>query len=227
MLDDRWVQLALGLICMMAISSPQYVWTLFTKPLGGDARRQPRRSCRSRSRMLIVLQTLLLAVPGLAGRPLRAARCCRRRRGADRPELGAGRACRDVAAMLYLTYGLLGGIGTGIVYVGVVGQMVQLVPRPPRLRHRHGRRGLRHGRDADDVSDRHQHRDASATSTTLLHFGFIFGAVGAARRAGSAPPPPAAMPPRRRPAAARGRASAPSRDAEDADLLADVRDDDA
>ena len=30
----RWVQLGLGLICMMAISSPQYVWTLFTKPLG-------------------------------------------------------------------------------------------------------------------------------------------------------------------------------------------------
>jgi MFS family permease len=27
----RWVQLGLGLIAMMAISSPQYVWTLFTK----------------------------------------------------------------------------------------------------------------------------------------------------------------------------------------------------
>ncbi|WP_264078205.1 hypothetical protein [Mycobacterium stomatepiae] len=29
----RWVQLGLGLVCMMAISSPQYVWTLMTKPL--------------------------------------------------------------------------------------------------------------------------------------------------------------------------------------------------
>ena len=29
----RWGQLGLGLICMMAISSPQYVWTLFVKPL--------------------------------------------------------------------------------------------------------------------------------------------------------------------------------------------------
>jgi len=27
----RWVQLGLGLIAMMAISSPQYVWALFTK----------------------------------------------------------------------------------------------------------------------------------------------------------------------------------------------------
>src|ERR1700726_1911251 len=33
LLGNRWTQLALGLICMMAISSPQYVWTLFTKPL--------------------------------------------------------------------------------------------------------------------------------------------------------------------------------------------------
>jgi MFS transporter, OFA family, oxalate/formate antiporter len=30
---NRWVQLLLGLIAMMAISSPQYVWTLFTGPL--------------------------------------------------------------------------------------------------------------------------------------------------------------------------------------------------
>jgi len=29
----RWIQLVLGLLCMMSISSPQYIWTLFTKPL--------------------------------------------------------------------------------------------------------------------------------------------------------------------------------------------------
>src|SRR5665213_2826798 len=31
--STRWIQLVLGLIAMMSISSPQYVWTLFTKPL--------------------------------------------------------------------------------------------------------------------------------------------------------------------------------------------------
>src|ERR1700727_1519966 len=31
--STRWVQLVLGLIAMISISSPQYVWTLFTKPL--------------------------------------------------------------------------------------------------------------------------------------------------------------------------------------------------
>jgi hypothetical protein len=30
---DRWLQLFFGLICMMAISSPQYVWTQFTSSL--------------------------------------------------------------------------------------------------------------------------------------------------------------------------------------------------
>ena len=30
---ERWIQLVLGLICMMVISSPQYVWALFTEPL--------------------------------------------------------------------------------------------------------------------------------------------------------------------------------------------------
>jgi hypothetical protein len=28
----RWVQLGLGLLVILAISSPQYTWTLFTKP---------------------------------------------------------------------------------------------------------------------------------------------------------------------------------------------------
>ena len=32
---QRWIQLGLGLVAMMAISSPQYVWTLFTKPMQG------------------------------------------------------------------------------------------------------------------------------------------------------------------------------------------------
>ena len=29
--NARWIQLLLGVIAMMAISSPQYVWTLFVK----------------------------------------------------------------------------------------------------------------------------------------------------------------------------------------------------
>jgi len=35
-LNSRWTQLVLGVLCMMSISSPQYVWALFTKPLGSQ-----------------------------------------------------------------------------------------------------------------------------------------------------------------------------------------------
>ena len=47
---QRWIQLLLGLVCMIVISSPQYVWALFTQPLTDGARVVARRSCRSRSR---------------------------------------------------------------------------------------------------------------------------------------------------------------------------------
>ena len=40
-LANRWIQLVLGIICMMAISSPQYVWALFTKPLLGKLGTDP------------------------------------------------------------------------------------------------------------------------------------------------------------------------------------------
>src|SRR6266404_932806 len=30
---NRWVQLLLGVVCMTVISSPQYVWAIFTEPL--------------------------------------------------------------------------------------------------------------------------------------------------------------------------------------------------
>ena len=45
-----WTQLLLGVIVMAAISSPQYVWTLFTNPLGKATQASPALSrLRSRS----------------------------------------------------------------------------------------------------------------------------------------------------------------------------------
>jgi oxalate/formate antiporter len=122
----RWWQLVAGLVCMMAISSPQYVWTLFTKPLTA-AYGVPLSTLQVTFSILIVLQTFSSPFQGWL---------------VDRfgPRLlistgslltglswllasGAG----DVTT-LYLTYGFLGGIGTGIVYIGVVGLMVKWFP---------------------------------------------------------------------------------------------------
>jgi OFA family oxalate/formate antiporter-like MFS transporter len=111
---------------MMVISSPQYVWTLFTQPLmatvgAGLAQVQITFS------ILIVIQTFLAPCQGLLVD-----------RFGPRVLLSVGGALTGLSWVLaarattlvglYLTYGALGGIGTGIVYVGVIGHMVQWFP---------------------------------------------------------------------------------------------------
>src|SRR5690242_6541679 len=119
---QRWVQLALGVIAMMAISSPQYVWTLFVKPFqtttGGSL-----AAIQVTFSILIVLQTWLSPLQGFlvdrfGPRLLIALGCLLS---------GAGWVLSSTATSLlglYLTYGLFCGIGTGIVYVGIIGLMV-------------------------------------------------------------------------------------------------------
>lgn len=122
----RWVQLGLGLICMMAISSPQYVWTLFTKPIGATLG-TTASSVQVTFSILIVLQTFFSPFQGwlverFGPRWLIAA-------GAGLTGLSwVLAATTSSLAGLYLTYGLLGGLGTGIVYIGVVGRMVGWFP---------------------------------------------------------------------------------------------------
>jgi oxalate/formate antiporter len=122
----RWIQLALGVIAMMAISSPQYVWTLFVKPLQA-ATGASLPAIQVTISLLIVLQTWLSPLQGalierFGPRPLVMAGCALS---------GIGwvlAAHAGSVAELYLTYGLFCGVGTGIVYVGIVGQMVRWFP---------------------------------------------------------------------------------------------------
>jgi MFS transporter, OFA family, oxalate/formate antiporter len=124
--SNRWMQLVLGVIAMMAISSPQYVWTLFTGPLNQKLGTTLAELQWTFS-LLIILQTwfspfqaylvdrfgprLLIAVGALmsGGSWVLAAY--------------AG----DLST-LYLTYGVIGGFGTGIIYVGIIGLMVRWFP---------------------------------------------------------------------------------------------------
>jgi OFA family oxalate/formate antiporter-like MFS transporter len=123
---NRWAQLVFGVIAMMAISSPQYVWTLFTAPLNqklGTTLAEVQWTVS----LLVILQTwcspfqaylvdrfgprLLISVGALlaGGSWILAA-------GAN--SLWA----------LYLTYGVIGGFGTGNIYVGIIGLMVRWFP---------------------------------------------------------------------------------------------------
>ena len=126
MKNARWIQLLLGLVCMVVISSPQYVWTLFTQPLMTTTGATLAQIQITFS-ILIVMQTFLAPCQGLLVD-----------RFGPRALLSVGGALTGLSwvlaarattlAGLYLTYGLLGGIGTGIVYVGVIGHMVQWFP---------------------------------------------------------------------------------------------------
>jgi OFA family oxalate/formate antiporter-like MFS transporter len=171
----RWIQLFAGLVCMMAISSPQYVWTLFTKPFGA-ALGVPLSSLQWTFSILIVLQTFLSP---LQGRLVE--------RFGPRLLISVGSVLVGLSwvlssqatslTALYLCYGGLGGLGTGVVYVGIVGLMVRWFP---------DRRGLAAGVVAAGYG-----MGALATTfpistslakngypETLWTFGLIFGVVG-------------------------------------------------
>jgi oxalate/formate antiporter len=194
--STRWVQLVLGLIAMMSISSPQYVWTLFTKPLQ-ETLSATLPAVQVTFTLLVVLQTWLSPLQGylvdrFGARLLIGAGCLLSGLG------WVSSAYATSLTGLYLTYGLFCGIGTGIVYVGIIGLVVRWFP---------DRRGLATGVVAagygfgailttfpiDTMMKQagYQH--------TLVVFGIILGIVGAAaalamRMPTSAdvlPPPPA------------------------------------
>jgi OFA family oxalate/formate antiporter-like MFS transporter len=177
----RWLQLVLGLIVMMTISSPQYVWTLFVKPFQTTtAGSLP--AVQITFSLLIVLQTWLSPAQGFlverfGPRMLVAV-------GAALSGLGWVLSAQVTSLLgLYLTYGVLCGVGTGIVYIGVVGLMARWFP---------DRRGFAIGMVAAGYG-----MGALATTfpidsmikssgyqATLTTFGIILGLVGVAAALG-------------------------------------------
>ncbi|WP_455281028.1 oxalate/formate MFS antiporter [Cupriavidus necator] len=172
---ERWIQLALGMLCMMAISSPQYVWTLFTKPLAAKLG-VPLSELQVTFSLLIVLQTFFSPFQGALIE-----------RFGPRRLIALGTVLSGLSwvlaaqvhsvGLLYLSYGVVGGLGTGIVYVGVVGQMVRWFP---------DRRGLAVGMVAAGYG-----MGAIVTTfpiasalagkgleTTLWQFGLLFAVIG-------------------------------------------------
>jgi MFS transporter, OFA family, oxalate/formate antiporter len=197
----RWVQLGLGLVCMMTISSPQYVWTLFTKPLGAALETGPA-ALQVTFSLLIVLQTFFSPFQGWLVDTFG-------------PKLLIGMGCvlsgfswvlasyASSLTMLYLTYGLIGGLGTGIVYVGVVGQVVGWFP---------DRRGFAAGVVAAGYG-----MGAIVTTfpianslvavgyrMTLLQYGALFALLGLVAALGLKPPSVSASETRDKPGASTG-----------------------
>jgi MFS transporter, OFA family, oxalate/formate antiporter len=159
----------------MTISSPQYVWTLFV-PAFQKTTGSMLSQVQWTITILIVLQTWLSPLQGYLVDKLGPKALI----GLGAVMSGAGWvASAHITDLwgLYATYGLLCGIGTGIVYIGIIGLMVRWFPE---------RRGFATGVVAagygfgailttfpiDDMLKR------SGYERTLMVFGTIFAAVG-------------------------------------------------
>jgi MFS transporter, OFA family, oxalate/formate antiporter len=182
----RWWQLLFGVIAMMAISSPQYTWTLFTGPLNQKLGTTLAELQWTFS-LLIILQTFLSPlqawlVDRFGPRNLIAA-------GAI---LSGGSwvlaAFASSLGMLYLSYGVIGGFGTGIIYVGIIGLMVRWFP---------DRRGLATGLAAAGYGfgafftsfPIDSMIKGSGYAQTLVVWGLIQGAIGVLAALGLRMPP--------------------------------------
>ncbi len=193
----RWVQLLMGFIVMMVISSPQYVWTLFV-PSFQKTTGALLSEVQWTITILIVLQTWLAPVQGFLVERLGPKFLI----GVGALLSGAGWiASSSVTSLwgLYATYGLLCGVGTGIVYVGIIGLMVKWFP---------DRRGLATGVVAAGYGfgailttfPIDGMLKASGYQHTLFIFGSVFAAVGVvgalalrAPQAGEAVAPPGGL----------------------------------
>jgi OFA family oxalate/formate antiporter-like MFS transporter len=173
--STRWIQLLMGFIVMMVISSPQYVWTLFVpsfQKTTGAALSEVQWTIT----ILIVLQTWLSPVQGFLVEKFGPKLLI----GVGALLSGAGWIVSsriDSLWGLYAAYGLLCGIGTGIVYIGIIGLMVKWFPE---------RRGLATGVVAAGYGfgailttfPIDGMMKASGYQHTLFIFGSIFAAVG-------------------------------------------------
>src|SRR5215467_5049688 len=184
--SNRWIQLLLGLVAMMAISSPQYVWTLFTGPLNQKLG-TTLAEIQVTFSLLIVLQTffspfqaylvdrfgpkLLISVGAIMS--------------------GGSWVLASYAQSLmalYITYGVIGGFGTGIIYVGIIGLVVRWFP---------DRRGLATGLAAAGYGfgafftsfPIDSMIKSSGYERTLLVWGIIQAAIGVVAALGLRVPP--------------------------------------
>lgn len=125
-LSNRWSQLLFSIACMMAIASPQYVWALFTTPLLARFG-VSLAALQVTFTILVVIQTFFSPLQGFLVD-----------RFGSRLLLSIGAIVTGLSWVLsasannlyelYLGYGLLGGLGTGIVYVGVIGHIARWFP---------------------------------------------------------------------------------------------------
>lgn len=182
----RWLQLVFALIAMVSISSPQYTWALFTTPIENETG-IGLAALQFTFSLLIVLQTWL--APGQGWLVDRFGPRLLLSIGAILVGLSWVFASGvDSLIMLYLTYGAMGGIGTGIIYIGVIGLVVRWFPDKRGFVTGIAAAGYGMGAILTTLPIARM-IDASGYRTTLVVFGIIQGVVGFAAAQGLKRPP--------------------------------------
>ena len=121
----RWVQLGLGIVCMVMIANLQYGWTLFVLPIE-QAHQWGRAAIQVAFTIFVVTETWLVPLEGWVIDRI-----------GPRPTVMAGglligaswimNAYADTLGMLYAG-AAVGGIGAGIVYGATVGNALKWFP---------------------------------------------------------------------------------------------------
>ena len=171
----RWVQLVLGLLVMMTISSYQYLWTLFVRPFQ-DATSSSLAAVQVTFTLIVALQSFLSPLQGAISDRFKPKYSI----AAGTALGGLGWVCAAHTTSLlglYASVGLLCGVGTGMVYVSVVGLMVQWFPH--RRGFAAGIVAAGYGMGAMFATFPITHAIAAeGFRNTLMKYGVIFGVIG-------------------------------------------------
>ena len=127
--SPRWLQLALGIVCMIMIANLQYGWTLFVHPMS-SAHRWPIASIQVAFSIFVALETWLTPLEGWIADRLGATRGPKLVIAVGGVLVALGwLVCGRAASLGALYFGaVLTGTGAGAVYTACVGNAVKWFP---------------------------------------------------------------------------------------------------
>ncbi len=127
---NRWLQLALGVTCMMLIANLQYGWTLFVKPMQAAHESWTTAEIQAAFSIFIALETWLTPAGAAMVDAFGAHRGPKFVIALGGVLVGCGWALNGLAQSLGTLYAgaVLSGIGAGFIYATCVGMAVKWFP---------------------------------------------------------------------------------------------------
>lgn len=123
---NRWLQLALSVAVLVIISGPQYLWALFVQPLLAKLA-VPLSELQVVFSLVVVCMTFITPLAGYAHDKFKSKNIIT----AGLLTCSGSWILASYASSLlelYITYGILGGLGAGIAFIGVTGLVQKCFP---------------------------------------------------------------------------------------------------